>query len=802
MRTLTGKVVITLICAIVLTSVAGIMPATSAPGPEDTLTTTIGPSNASISAPVRDLGTPARQRPGGSLPRTNPLPERRGDAGPSTRHRRMNRSTAPAPGLSPAPDLVFDGTGNPQGCGFCSPPDTTGDVGPNNYIQMVNSTKVAIYDKAGVLQTPAFDLSTLFTSGVCSTTDDGDPQVVFDSLADRWVLSQFAANPDSLCFAVSTTADPLGNYYLYEFTMPAFPDYFKVGVWPTGYYVSTNEATYSAYALDRAKMLVGDPATAVGVAGETNFMLPADVDGAVAPSAAGGLFYTFKDDVFHGGQDRLEMFQLTPDFGTPANTTFDTIATIPIQPFTYTVCGFFELDCIPQGGTAQKVDAVSEWPMQRFSYRRFAGRETLVGNFTVGGGSGPAGAAIRWFELDNSGAAWALTQEGTQDPGDGLDRFMGSIAMDGNGNIALGYSASSDSQFPSLRYATRIPSDPPGTLRAEQVLQAGGGSQTASNRWGDYTAMSVDPATDRAFWYTGQYYATMSPVFWSSAIGSFTVFWPQAITFPQPPDVPLNAGTTILAATGGGSGNPVQFTSATPAVCTTGGSNGATVTLVAPGTCTINASQAGNADYSAAAQVQRFFQVTKSPQAISFPQPPDVPLDAGTVTVSATGGGSGNPVQFTSATRSVCTTSGADGATVMLVKAGACRVNADQAGNATFAAAEQVQRSFQVTTPTPIKQRPLDRCVVVPQVIPRYGTTQLLRKKCVTNAGQRVRVTVRGSARALGEVRYWTVIRKTNGAVFLKTRGSPLRVRIHWFAPARGNYLPYSRLERYRTGAR
>ncbi len=811
MNTLITKLAAGLAAAIVLTSISGTGPALSDTGPVDPVDkpTSIGPSVAEISVPVRDLGVQSSEAP---TPRTvgsriNPQPERRGEAGPSNEAtRRPSKVTDPAKGRTPTPNLVFDGTGNPAACAGCSPPDTTGDVGPNHYIQMVNATKVAIFNKSGVLQQPAFDLSALFTSGVCSTSDAGDPQVVYDPLADRWVLSQFQGAPNTLCFAVSQTSDPLGSYYLYSFATPQFPDYFKLGVWPSGYYVGSNESTYTAYAFDRVKMLLGQPATSIRVPGQTNFMLPADVDGTGVPSAVGGLFYTFKDDGFHGGNDRLEMFEFTPDFVTPANTTFTTIATIPIDPFVYTVCGFFNLNCIPQGGTSQKVDPVSEWPMQRFAYRRLAGRETLVGNFTVGGGSGSAGAAIRWFELDDTGSGWALNQEGTHDPGDGLDRWMGSIAMDANGNIALGYSASSPAVFPSLRYAIRNPTDPPGTLQAEQVMQAGGGSQTGSNRWGDYTAMSVDPANEQAFWYTGQYYATSSPTNWSTAIGTFTEPAPQVISFPQPPDVSLGAGSVTVTATGGASGNPVTFTSATPAVCTTAGPNGATVNLVSAGTCTLRADQAGNANYTAAAQVQRSFQVTPVAQVISFPQPPDVSLGAGSVTVTATGGASGNPVTFTSATPAVCTTAGPNGATVNLVSAGTCTLRADQAGNANYTAAAQVQRSFQVTPVGPvgpIKQRPLDKCVVVPRQIPLLGTTRLMKKNCITNAGQKVRVTVSGSLAGsrgtLGEVRYWKVIRQANGAVFLQTRGYPLRLRIRWFAPARGNYLAYTRTETYRT---
>ena len=807
MRTLIAKLSGGLAATLMLTTLPSIAPAFSAADPPDP-STTLGPSVASVSVKVRDLGANSSPdaTPGTISPRVNPLPQRRGDAGPSTEDpsRRTPKPSSVAKGLSPAPDLVFDGTGNPAACAGCTPPDPTGDVGPNHYIQMVNATKVAIFNKSGVLQTPAFNLSALFTSGACSTGDRGDPQVVYDPLADRWVLSQFQDAPNTLCFAVSTTPDPLGAYYLYSFTTPEFPDYFKLGVWPSGYYVGTNESTYAAYAFDRSKMLLGLPATSIRFGGETNFLMPADVDGTLTPSAVGGLFYTFKDNVFHGGTDpdRLEVFALTPDFATPGSSTFAKITTIPIEPFQYTVCGFFILNCVPQRDTGQKVDPVSEWPMQRFAYRRLADRQALVGNFTVGGGSGSAGAAIRWFELADTGSGWSLKQEGTHDPGDGLDRWMGSIAMDANGSIALGYSASSPTEFPSLRYATRTQSDPPGTLQAERVMRAGGGSQTGSNRWGDYSAMSVDPSNERAFWYTGEYYATTSFTTWSTSIGTFTVPLPQAITFPQPADVSLDAGTVTLTATGGPSGNPVQFASTTPAVCTTSGPNGATVTLVAAGTCAITADQAGNANYEPAPQIQRSFQVTQGTQAITFPQPPDVRLDAGPVTLTATGGPSGNPVQFASTTPAVCTTGGPNGATLTLVATGTCAITADQAGNANYAAAAAVQRSFAVTTVVPIRQRPLDKCVVVPKRIPPRGKTKVLKKRCLTNAGQRVRVSVKGSlTRSKGSpVRaYYRVIRKANGAVFVQTRGYPLRLRIRWSAPAKGDYLAYKRLAKYRT---
>lgn len=476
-----------------------------------------------VSPAVRDL--PAARGGDGSaaLPsRINPLTGRPGgDAAGAVDP--LAGAGALGSGRTPARDLIFNGTSNPFACGGCSPPDTIGDVGNNHYIQMVNATKVAIHDKTGTLLTPRFDLGTLWPSGPCSG-NAGDPVVAFDERANRWLLSQFAS-PSHLCFAISQTPNPMGSYFIYTFNVGSFPDYFKVGVWKDGYYVSANEATYTAYAFNRTKMLAGDStANFVKFTGETNFLLPADIDGPTLPPGRGGLFYTFKDNTFHGGgADRIELFRLVPDFTVPANSTFTRIKTFPVASYTYTVCGFFNFNCIPQQGTAQKVDAVSEWPMHRFAYRRFPARQSLVGNFTVDVGSDRAG--IRWFELRNTGTApsgWTLFQEGTHSPGT-LHRFMGSIAMDEDGNIGLGYSASSSSAFPSIRYATRQAADPLGTLEPERVLRAGNGSQTGSNRWGDYSGMAVDPVTDCQFWHTNQYYSPSSANSWKTAVGAFTM---------------------------------------------------------------------------------------------------------------------------------------------------------------------------------------------------------------------------------------------------------------------------------------
>jgi len=484
------------------------------------------PVASNLSPAARDVSSSGAHTSGVPA-RRNPLAGQANGAWRSTWHR-ADVPTDPLIGppasghRTPTPTLRFQGVRNPFGCGGCSPPDPNGDVGPRHYVQMVNATKVAVFDKRGTLLATPFDLGSLWTSGVCAS-NAGDPIVRFDVLANRWLLSQFAS-PNDMCFAISASPDPLGTYHLYTFDVGTFPDYFKIGVWPDGYYMGANESTYTSYAFDRRSMLAGRPATFVKFTGETNFLMPADVDGRTPPPAGSpGLFYTFKDDAFHGEVDRLEVFALHADFATPANSTFTLSATLPIASFTYTVCGFFNFDCVRQPGTATRIDVVSEWPMQRLAYRNFGDHQTMVGTFTVGGGTGETGAAIRWFELRDVGSGWSLFQEGTQDPDDGNDRFMGSIAMDGAGDIALGYSVSSSTLFPSIRYATRAASDPPGTLQPEQELVAGGGSQTGSDRWGDYSAMSVDPSNDCSFWYTNEFYAQSSATNWRTMIGLVTM---------------------------------------------------------------------------------------------------------------------------------------------------------------------------------------------------------------------------------------------------------------------------------------
>ncbi len=413
------------------------------------------------------------------------------------------------------------------------PPDTVGDVGPNHYIQMVNGTLVQIFDKSGSSLAGPFYLDTLWVGGGNCAVGGGDPIVLYDPLADRWLLSEFANLGNHLCVYVSQGPNPVSDgWYGYDFTTPEFPDYPKYAVWPDAYYVSSNEFHPAVYALDRTQMLSGGVATwqrftASSLAGFViQALTPSDLDGATFPPAgAPNYFMRHRDDEVHNvgsnnpTEDYLEIWEFDIDWVTPANSTFIQTLNLPITEFDSDLCsGSFS--CFPQPGTGQTLESLSQMIMWRLQYRNFGSHETLVGNL-VTDVDGIDHGGIRWFELRKSGASpWSLFQEGTFAP-DAAHRWMGSIAMDKNGNIGLGYSVSdSSSIFPSIRYAGRLAADPVGTLpQGEYSIVNGAAAQTSSSRWGDYSAMSVDPADDCTFWYTHEYVPASGD--WQTRIATF-----------------------------------------------------------------------------------------------------------------------------------------------------------------------------------------------------------------------------------------------------------------------------------------
>jgi len=417
------------------------------------------------------------------------------------------------------------------------PPDPVGEAGPNHYIQMVNAgagSVFSVYNKSGGLIAGPTVLSTLWTAGGRCASGNGDPIVLYDNLAQRWLMSEFSSIGNHLCVYVSQTSDPVaGGWYLYDFTVPQFPDYPKYAVWPDAYYVSTNESDPAAYALDRNQMLNGLPATYQRFTAPGNLafpfqaLTPSDHDGLTPPPVgAPNYFMRHRDDEAHNPgandptKDFLEIWEFHVDFTTPANSTFIGPRTVEVSEFDSELCGLLSFACFPQPGTTRTLDPLREVIMWRLQYRNFGDHESLVGNL-VTDLDGTDHGGVRWFELRKSGATpWQAHQEGTYGP-DEASRWMGSAAMDKDGNIALGYSVSSTAVFPSLRYAGRLATDPAGTLpQGENVILNGNFSQTTTTRWGDYSSMNVDPADDCTFWYTGEYVATDTGR-WGTRIAAF-----------------------------------------------------------------------------------------------------------------------------------------------------------------------------------------------------------------------------------------------------------------------------------------
>jgi hypothetical protein len=435
----------------------------------------------------------------------------------------------------------FDGVG----AGGYAPPDPSGDVGPNHYVQMVN-VRTQIWDKNGISLAGPFDNSNFWVGlpGPWSSSNDGDPIVLYDEIADRWMVSQFAlpAGPDGPCYilvAISTTPDPTGTYYQYAFTFPKMPDYPKFGIWPDGYYMSANVFSSSAYlgtyaaVFDRNAMLAGGAATMQYFSNPTSTasFLPSDCDGIFPPVGSPNYFLATYNG--NGSNTNLDIYEFHVDWATPANSTFT-------GPLLLATPSFSEPNEIPQLGTTTLLNNLADRPMNRLQYRNFGDHEAMVVCQTVNAGSGRAG--IRWWELQKTSGNWSIYQEGTYAPADGLYRWMGSIAMDANGNIALGYSVSSSTIHPDIRYTGRFASDPLGVMTiAETLIHAGGGSQTGGlARWGDYTQMTVDPTEPGTFWYTNEYIPTNGSFNWKTRIAAFNFDPPCPVGYASDPSPSLD----------------------------------------------------------------------------------------------------------------------------------------------------------------------------------------------------------------------------------------------------------------------
>jgi hypothetical protein len=455
--------------------------------------------------------------------------------------------------LGPACDL-------PSSCS-CLPPDTDGEVGATQYVQMVN-TDFAVFSKStGQVLRGATPINQLWanTDGECKTHNDGDPVVLYDQLANRWLLTQFIATPADneeygQCIAVSTTKDATGSYYLYEFHFGrTFHDYEKLGVWPDAYYMSSNEfpdgsetsAGAGAMAFERAKMLAGQPARVIffdesaynPAGGQYIGQLPTDLDGSTLPAAGSPNLFAEIDDASTipptDGSDGfvLRLWKFHVDWANPSNSAFGENGQpnykLPVAAYVRPQCAYGYGDCVPQKGGPQELDILGDRLMFRMNYRNFGTYASVLLNHTV---QADTRSGIRWYELRiPKGGDPSIYQQGTYAPTDGptnpLWRWMGSIAQDKKGDIAAGFSASGPNDYPSVRYTGRNAGDPLGQMtQAEQVGYTGTGPQTeAEGRWGDYSDLTVDPTDNCTFWYTQEYLANDAVVLgtWRTRVVSF-----------------------------------------------------------------------------------------------------------------------------------------------------------------------------------------------------------------------------------------------------------------------------------------
>jgi hypothetical protein len=423
---------------------------------------------------------------------------------------------------------TFEGIG--RGIGYndpVTPPDPTGAVGKTALVQWVNQS-FAIFDKTShkVVYpsdgSPA-DGNTLWygfgkdgqRGHECATTNDGDPIVVYDRLADRWLFTQFSYSQGHYlqCVAVSRTSDPLGAYarYAYEFTL-GFNDYGKFGVWTDGYYASFNmfEGPYNApfqgsnlCVFEREKMLSGASARMVcfflkGIGAP----LPAHIEGEPPAGSAPEYFVGL-------GAAELNTWRFKANWARPEQSLLTGATPVSGVEAFQPACDAATCNTVPQGKADEKLDSMGDRLMYRLTYRHFADHESFVVNHAVrvapDNGKGSQVIAVRWYELRTDGTRLTVHRGGTYRP-DSAARWMGSMAMDKRGDILLGYSASEPNAYGSIR-ATGTNVDAPTSktpLGQEVVLIKGSAAQSRHN-WGDYTTLVLDPSDDCTFWYFAEY---------------------------------------------------------------------------------------------------------------------------------------------------------------------------------------------------------------------------------------------------------------------------------------------------------
>jgi hypothetical protein len=469
-----------------------------------------------------------------------------------------------APAVSaPTVGVNFDGVGVGLGsyAPCCAPPDPNGAIGLNDYVQTTN-LDFAVFTKTGALRYGPAKLNTLWSGfgGGCQANNDGDPIVLYDQLADRWLISQFSVTtlPYLQCVAVSTTSDPTGTYFRssYSYGNVDFPDYPKIGIWPDAYYATynifANGSTFTGAetcAWDRTKMLSGAVATQQCYKTSNLFggLLPSSLDGKTLPPT-GAPNYVLALDT----STTLVSWKFHVDWTTPASSTFTGPTSLSVPSYAASCATASRGACVPQGGSgAAKLESLADRLMYRLAYRNFGDHQALVVNHSIDVGSGTTlHAGVRWYEIrPDANNNLSLFQTGTYAP-DNSWRWMGSIAMDKSGNMGLGYSVSSSTISPQIHFTGRLAADAAGTMtQGENVVINGGGSQNGGlARWGDYSSMAIDPVDDCTFWYTNEYLKATGSFNWSTRINAFKL--PNCGVAPTP-DFSLSASPASQTVTQG-----------------------------------------------------------------------------------------------------------------------------------------------------------------------------------------------------------------------------------------------------------
>lgn len=403
-------------------------------------------------------------------------------------------------------------------------------VGPNHVVQMINSalfsSYIRVWNKTGDILINKANMYDLV-----GEPDYGDPNIIYDEKADRWVITFLYSDSDArLIIMASVTNDPTGEWYYYDFeTTGGFPDYEKVAVWGNSYVVTTAQANPNVYLLNRESILNGTGASPV-----IKFLIPkfknigwqaaspVQQTGSIdLPEGEPAIIWRVWDNWWHppySAVDQLELFELDIDWATPLAATMTGPIALPIEVYNSNLCGINSNTCLEQPGTTVRLWPLSNFITDKSKYMNFGDYQSIVGVHVCRvNEAGTAGQ--RWYELRKyPGGEWYVYQQGTYSP-TADHRFIGSISINEDGTIALGYNITSSTVYPGMRMTGRTVCDPINLMTAPEAISKNGTAFNKTLDYGDYNSLVTDPV-DGSFWFSGQYNVSNK---WSSNVVHFTV---------------------------------------------------------------------------------------------------------------------------------------------------------------------------------------------------------------------------------------------------------------------------------------